>query len=154
IMREAQPELVPEVTDDWLAATVPDRERARLTRALGARSLMLVPLVARGRTLGALTFVSTRAERLYGPTDLARAWDRGTRAGLAVDTARLFRESEARRRAAEALGAIGRALNETLEPNSVAQRIVESVRALLGVQSAVVYRLADSGEAVALAVAG
>ena len=154
VMREGQAELVPEISDEWLASTVPDAERARLARELGARSLMMVPLVARGRTLGVLTFVSTQDDRRYGPVDLTLAWDLGSRAALAVANARLFRQSEARRKAAEALAAVGRALNETLEPNSVAQRIVESVRALLGVQSAVVYRLADSGETVALAVAG
>jgi signal transduction histidine kinase len=50
-----------------------------------------VPLVARGRTLGALSLAS--AARRYGPADLALAADLAGRAALAVDNARLYTEA-------------------------------------------------------------
>jgi len=50
-------------------------------------------------------------------------------------------EGEARRREAEALFEVGRALSQSLDPGVVGQRIVDSVRALLAAQSSILYRL-------------
>jgi serine phosphatase RsbU (regulator of sigma subunit) len=52
---------------------------------------MVVPLAARGRVLGALTFVSSTASRHFEQADLELAEDLARRAGLAVDNAMLFR---------------------------------------------------------------
>jgi serine phosphatase RsbU (regulator of sigma subunit) len=53
---------------------------------------MIVPLSARGRTLGAITLVLDGMDRRYGPEDLALAQELAGRAALAVDNARLFQE--------------------------------------------------------------
>jgi signal transduction histidine kinase/CheY-like chemotaxis protein len=60
---------------------------------------MVVPLVARGRTVGTLSFLATRSDRRYGPADLALARDLGHRAAIAVDNARLYAEAEGANRA-------------------------------------------------------
>jgi serine phosphatase RsbU (regulator of sigma subunit) len=52
---------------------------------------MIVPLAARGRVLGAITFVSSTPGRHFGQDDLELAEDLARRAGLAVDNAMLFR---------------------------------------------------------------
>ncbi|HEX8536878.1 MAG TPA: ATP-binding protein [Cystobacter sp.] len=62
--------------------------------SLGARSYMCVPLKARGRTFGAITFVAVQSGRNYGPADLVLAEELARRAGLAVDNARLFRKAQ------------------------------------------------------------
>jgi signal transduction histidine kinase len=54
---------------------------------------MTVPLIARGRALGALTLVAAESGRKYTSDDLAVAEDLAVRAALAVDNARLFREA-------------------------------------------------------------
>jgi hypothetical protein len=54
---------------------------------------MCVPLVARGRTLGAMTFVVGESGRRYGPADLQFASDIASRAALAVDNARAYDDS-------------------------------------------------------------
>lgn len=64
-----------------------------LSGELGLRSGLAVPLVARGRTMGALTFASVRPDR-YGAEDVKLAEDLAWRAALAVDNARLYRESQ------------------------------------------------------------
>jgi len=56
------------------------------------RSAISLPLVARQRTLGAMTFLST--ERAYHPDDVALAGELAGRAALAIDNARLFRARE------------------------------------------------------------
>jgi PAS domain S-box-containing protein len=51
-----------------------------------------VPIIARGRTLGAMTFVATESGRSYGPDDLAFAEHLARTAALAVDNARLHQQ--------------------------------------------------------------
>jgi signal transduction histidine kinase len=58
-------------------------------REFRPRSAMIVPLNARGHTLGIMTFVST--SRHYTEDDLALAEELARRAALAVDNARLYR---------------------------------------------------------------
>jgi hypothetical protein len=73
---------------------------------------------------------------------------------VAIENARLFRESERRRHEAQALSEIARLLAETMDPRVVAQRIADSVRIFLeDTASAAVYSLESaSGEARAVAV--
>ncbi len=52
---------------------------------------MTAPLIARGRVLGAVAFVSAESARTYNPEDLALAEELAQRAALAVDNARLYR---------------------------------------------------------------
>jgi PAS domain S-box-containing protein len=73
--------------------------------ALGASSVIVVPLVARGRTLGTLTFVQCSA-RAYSDRQLALAVDVARRAALAIDNARLYEAAQHAIRAREDLLAV------------------------------------------------
>ena len=75
---------------------VPDDAHRTLLRALGARSFLIVPMRARGRMLGAITFVSD-AQRQYDDADLLLAEDLGRRCAMAIDNARLYGEAESAR---------------------------------------------------------
>ena len=66
-----------------------------MLRELDSRAVMIVPLVAGGRMLGAVSLISTRAERVYGPTDLAIAEELARRCGQAIQNARLHHEAQA-----------------------------------------------------------
>src|SRR5207245_1636670 len=92
-----------EITQAGLASAAGSPEQFEVMRRLGYRSCMIVPLVARGRSLGALTFVTAESGRRYGPQDLSLAQVLAARAALAVDNARLYREAQ------EALGQAERA---------------------------------------------
>jgi PAS domain S-box-containing protein len=92
VIRTGRPELYPEITDELLRATARDAEQLELLRTLQMRSIMVVPLTARGRTLGALTLISAEPGRRYDGADLAYAEDLARRAAFAVDNARLFRD--------------------------------------------------------------
>jgi PAS domain S-box-containing protein len=94
VMRTGEPVLAPEVTERQLRAAAQDEEHARLLVCLGARSSILVPLVAHGRVLGAVAIALTEGERRYGPDDLALAEEIGQRAALALDNARLFQQAQ------------------------------------------------------------
>jgi serine phosphatase RsbU (regulator of sigma subunit) len=58
---------------------------------LGLKSYIIVPLVARGRTLGTITLVSAESGRRYGSAELELAEELARRAALAVDNARLYK---------------------------------------------------------------
>jgi PAS domain S-box-containing protein len=94
VLRTGRAELVADVTDEWLEARVVDAEHLRLTRAAGLASLLVVPLVARDRILGALTCARTEGSPRFGEGDLALARDFALRAALAVDNARLYRTAQ------------------------------------------------------------
>jgi PAS domain S-box-containing protein len=89
-IRTGEPQLYPEITEEMLV-DVPE-ERRRTVRELGIRSAMIVPLQARGRALGAITFASSNPSRTFGTDDLELAQDLARRAALAFDNARLYEE--------------------------------------------------------------
>ncbi|MBZ4398631.1 ATP-binding protein [Myxococcus sp. AS-1-15] len=106
VLRTGEPELVPAVTDSLLRAAAAEPAHPTLLRTLQARSYMIIPLRARGNTLGAVTFVASGSGRRYGPDDLALAEDLCLRASLAIDNARLVGESRRAARAREDLLAV------------------------------------------------
>jgi PAS domain S-box-containing protein len=106
VIRSGQPELLESVTPDIVAAHTRTDEHARLIRAIGIRSHIAVPLVARGTTVGVISFGISESDRQYGAEDVAFAQDLARRAAIAIDNARLYRlaqaELEDRQRAEEA----------------------------------------------------
>lgn len=88
-LRSGASELIPEISDEMLRAAAHDEEQLRLSRQLGLRSAIIVPLTTPGRVLGALTLVRSTDERHYTPADLALAEDLGRRAGAAIENAEL-----------------------------------------------------------------
>jgi PAS domain S-box-containing protein len=94
VLRTGEPEMYPEVSDEMLAQGARDAEQLEMLREVGLKSVIIVPLVARGRTLGAITLVTGKSSRRYSEADLAFARDLARRAALAVDNARLYREAQ------------------------------------------------------------
>jgi len=70
--------------------------------ALTPRSLLCVPLMARGRTIGGMTFGTSAGGRLHDDLDVLAAREVALPAGLALDTARLYEEQRQARHDAEA----------------------------------------------------
>jgi signal transduction histidine kinase len=101
VLRTGKPELYSDMPDELLEKTVLEKERLRVVRSLGLRSLMIVPLALGERVLGALTLVSTRAELRYEADDLELACEIALRAALAIDRAELHRKADEARKQAE-----------------------------------------------------
>jgi PAS domain S-box-containing protein len=102
VLRTRRPEFLSDIPDELLVEATGDTpELLELLRTLGLRSSMCVPLVARDRALGAITFVSAESGRHYDETDLATALDLARRAAAAVDNALLFTEAQTARRQAQ-----------------------------------------------------
>jgi PAS domain S-box-containing protein len=92
VIRTGKAELVTDVTELELASgDMSDEARAILDR-LQLRSAITVPLIKRGRVLGALQLVMSRAGREYGPDDLALAEAVGVRIASSLQNQRLSDE--------------------------------------------------------------
>ena len=85
--------LYSEIDDNLLQNLARDREHLQSLRQIGMKSSLCVPIQARGRTLGAISFVAAESQRVYTTADLTFAEDLGRRAGLAVDNGRLYQEA-------------------------------------------------------------
>lgn len=94
VLRTGQPEVYAQVPTARLEATARDAGHLALLQRLGFVSSMIVPLVARGHTLGAITFIAADSGRQYGPADLLVAQDLADRAALAVDNAHLYQQAQ------------------------------------------------------------
>ncbi len=93
VLRTGRSVLLPGLPDgSFYEREVGAGEHLEALRQLEPRSLMSVPLLARGRTLGAMTLVSSRPDRSYDDEDLLLAENLAYRCALAVDNARLYRD--------------------------------------------------------------
>jgi PAS domain S-box-containing protein len=92
VLRGGAPELIAEIPDALLEEAISDPERLEAIRALGMRSVMIVPMRAGETTLGALSFVTSDSGRRFSADDFAFAQDLALRAGIAVQNARLYAE--------------------------------------------------------------
>jgi signal transduction histidine kinase len=108
-------EVIPIVSDEMLVDFATSEENLQDLRALGIGSVVVVPLIARGSVLGAITFVSADVGHQYTETDVELAEDLAARCSIALDNARLFADLEAARKDATEL-------NEQLVVSSIRQQ--------------------------------
>ena len=93
---------LPVIDDGVLASFAQGPEHLAMLKELKLSSAIIVPLIARGLTLGALTLVMSESGRRYTEDDVLLAQDMAGRAAVAIDNARLFREAQAQHEVAEA----------------------------------------------------
>ncbi len=93
VVRTGEPLLVPEVTEEMIAGSARDEEHLRVLRELQLRSVLMVPLSARGAVHGVMSWVMADSDRRYDAGDLSFAADLGRRAAIAIDNSRLHTET-------------------------------------------------------------
>src|SRR5215213_2055713 len=110
-LETGEPQFVRNVTSAWLKRIAFSPEHLEFMRDRHFRSQMTIPLRARHRTLGALTFCFTAASgRRFVPEHLAFTRELAERVALAVDNARLYteaRDAEAKVRRLLDAGVVG-----------------------------------------------
>lgn len=95
VLRLNQPMVWRDLKAPEVAAKVSQNAaHAQLMHDAGYNSAAVVPLVARGRTIGALSFLHAFSNLRYDPDDLEFLAELGERAALALDNARLYRERD------------------------------------------------------------
>ncbi|HEU4366930.1 MAG TPA: GAF domain-containing protein [Methylomirabilota bacterium] len=93
--------LVAHATPARIEEIVTDPADRRIFLALQPRSMLVAPLVARGRALGSITWLRIASTEPYTAEDLGLAENIAARAALAVDNARLYRQAQRARGEAE-----------------------------------------------------
>jgi PAS domain S-box-containing protein len=124
ILRTGKAELVSDLPVAAIEATARDAEHLALIQKLALRSYLGVPLKARGKNIGVLTFVMAESGRRYGASELELATALADRAATAIDNARLYREAQllrgdaelANRSKDEFLAILGHELRNPLAP--------------------------------------
>jgi len=138
-----QPVVTPDVRVDARIASTPTMRPGQTL----CPSVLSLPLVVKGQVVGGLT-VGDLLGRVYTDEDLRLAQTFADQAAVALENARLFAETERRRRESLALGTVSQTLAQSLHPSGVAQRVVDSVRELVGVLAASVFRLDPESNAL------
>jgi PAS domain S-box-containing protein len=95
VLRTGEPALFAEIPQEAVSAQAMDERRAQLYAQLGLVSAMIVPMRARDRVLGAVTFVSAESGHHFDADDFELAQELALRAGGAVDNARLYQTRSA-----------------------------------------------------------
>jgi len=131
---------------------VHDPSFTRLLVEIGAETAMILPMVARGHRLGALTLVATSARR-FDREDLALAEEVAGRAALAIDNARLYEQARRATRTREDLLAIvshdlKNPLGNILMGLAVLSRVVASRDAKEARRIATIQRSAETMERI------
>ncbi len=155
LLRTGQPTVASEIQDSGLVAIAQDAEHLQILREFGLKSSIVVPLLARGRTLGAITLITAESGRLYSHLELPLVEDLARRAAIAVDNARLYRETQAARQVAEktadrnaSLQALTAALSEALSLAQVGEVVVNQGLTALNASAGFIALLTDQGKTV------
>lgn len=117
VLRTGRSDWLRTIPDSLLAELARDEEHLKVIRQLGLKSYICTPLRSRGRTLGALTFVTAESGRIYNANDLAAAEDLAHRAVIAIENANLLATlKEADVRKDEFLAMLAHELRNPLAP--------------------------------------
>ncbi len=92
VLRTGEAVLYPHVTDEMIAAAAVDTEHLELLRAVGFRSLLIVPMRLGERILGAMTLVSAESVRTLDRFDQELAEQVAARAAAAIENSRVYSE--------------------------------------------------------------
>jgi signal transduction histidine kinase len=87
------PRLVPHVDAQVLATLCRNSRETELVRRLGVSSLMILPMLARGRQVGGVVLVRADADRPFSDGHMALAEDIAARAALSLDNAGLYADA-------------------------------------------------------------
>lgn len=94
VIRTGEARWAADISEEMLRAGTQSDEHLEAIRRLGLKSFILVPLRARGRTLGAMTLVNAESRREFTEADVERAKDLAGRMAIAIDNAQLLSETE------------------------------------------------------------
>jgi GAF domain-containing protein/nitrogen-specific signal transduction histidine kinase len=117
----------------------------------GIRSMLSVPLRVGGQIIGVISAIST-ASAAFGDRHQTVLETFADQAGIAIQNARLFEETQRRARETQALLRAGHAVNQSLDVGETVRLILNQAREVLEVQSCGLFTLdAASGELTATA---
>ncbi len=100
VIRTGKSQILHLISDEQIQGLSHNASHLKILQELNPTSGVSVPLIVRGRVLGAMTLVSS-SDRRYNSKSLMLAEELASRAAIAVDNARLYTETQQSQQAAE-----------------------------------------------------
>jgi PAS domain S-box-containing protein len=94
ILKKGKPEIIEILDDSVLKKYNTSESVLKIVKQIGLKSYMGVPLTARGKILGAMTFSSVQDNRYYTKDDLLFVEELAKRIALTLDNIQLFKEAQ------------------------------------------------------------
>ncbi len=94
VLRTQQPELVIEIPDPATHTNTQNSAYINFIQQLNISSYLIVPLIARERKLGTMTFALVQSQRRYGRAELEICQELAQRVALAIDNVRLYLDAQ------------------------------------------------------------
>lgn len=151
VIRSGEPELQPLLNDELLRSFAQSTAHARFMISHRYRSAAVAPLLARGRTLGALSVLRLGDAAPYDEHDMALVSELARRAALAIDNARLFSDLKRAELAEAFLADVGRVLASSMDFAETLRRVAQLAVSQLGDLCAV-HMIDDAGQLSCVAV--
>lgn len=95
VIRSGEPELLKVVDFEVIKERTLDERHASLIQRISTNSHIAVPLLIRGKVIGALNFHITSKRQPFDEVDLETAVELGRRAAIAIENARLYKKTQA-----------------------------------------------------------
>ncbi|MCX7680361.1 MAG: GAF domain-containing protein, partial [Anaerolineae bacterium] len=115
------------------------------TKPFGVKSLLLVPLVAKGEVIGIMVLDQVEEGKGFSVAQIELAMAIGAQAAIAIDNARLFEAEHRRRQEVETLYRATQALTTTLDLNQIFERILRELQQVVPYDSASIQLLREDG---------
>jgi HD-GYP domain-containing protein (c-di-GMP phosphodiesterase class II) len=109
----------------------------------GLDSILLLPLVVRGRTTGVVILSDGPGFRRFTPEEIETAWSFASRLAVAMENAQLHSKEQHKIKETVALLEIARVINSTLDLQEILDKVVQMTVDLCGVVLCVVYLLEE-----------
>jgi PAS domain S-box-containing protein len=94
VIESKQPLLVERPSNETICSLPTNEQELRALRAAGFKSMVAVPMLARGRLVGILALVASSTSHSYGPTDIRLAEELAQRAAFSIENTRFFGEAQ------------------------------------------------------------
>ena len=149
-LREGRTEILHDLSDEVLRDRLHGPRHIEVVRQIDARSAVILPLAARGRTLGAMLLLSCGDRPPFSADDVAVAEELARRTAVAVDNSVLLRAAQERADAAQRLQRLSDAALSHVDLDDLLDEILALLRKELGSDAAAVLLM--EGDADHLAV--
>ncbi len=131
-----RPVLIERIADDPRAVQVRD-----LLIGMGVVSVLIVPLMSRGRLIGSIGIDSIGRARTFDADEQRMLMTAATAIAAAVENARLFAAEQEARRTADTLREVARTLSSSFDPREVLESILRELQHVIPYDTAAVMLL-------------
>lgn len=114
-------------------------------RALGIKSIVIIPLVVQEKLVGSLSLDAIQVARAFTEAELELCHIIGNQIAVAVDYTRTLEAAETSRRQAQTLHEVNRVLGESLDPDEILPLILEQLHKVISADGSSIHLLVPGG---------